>query len=199
MLLFYMLIAFPMLVVCGVLAIEYQRVLTANRVSYQVADAAAAAGTLQLVPLDGVDESTYNQLGCTDPSLWSMCLYDATKGVTVTDPSTGQAMETVQDVVAAVKTAYADALKNGEGARLSTVVSVEVVSVTQASRDAGGKFTPATVKVSVKYKAPTMGFLALGRLIGASVSTDTVYEVRSSGYVCSPGESGSTANGECVR
>lgn len=191
MLLFYMLVAFPMLVVCGILSIEYQRMLTSNRVSYQVADAAAAAGTLALAPMDSTTQAEYNALGCTDPDLWSMCLYDGSKGVTL------NGVESVQDVVAGTNGAYTGALSNREGAKLVLLQSTEVVSIRQASR-AGGVLTPAEVVVRVRYKVPSMGFLALGRLIGASVDTNTVYEVRGRSYVCSPGE-GETARGECVR
>lgn len=201
MLLWYMLVAFPFLVVCGILGIEYQRILTANRVTAQVTDAAAAGAVLQLVPSDGsVSENDYAALGCgrddrtpgvRNPDLYPMCLYVEGQGVSV--PS----MESVEVVARGVASSYTTAVSDREGANLTIISTTPTITVTQAYYDSTGTLKPAEVQVQLKYKVPSVGFMALGRVFGLP-GGDTEYQVRSRAQVCVPGY-GETAGGECVR
>lgn len=176
MLLFYCLVTFPMMLMAGVISIEYQRILTSVRTATLLADSAAAGAVLEFVP-NGSDVATYNGNGCFDPDYYSMCL----------DKSA--ANTTASDVVAK----YNDAVTAKEGAVLIKGVSASVRVDHQASAS-----QVADLTVTVTYQVPSIGFLALTRLFGANVQENAAYSVTSRAYVCEPGR-GETANGECVR
>jgi hypothetical protein len=176
MLLFYCLVSFPMMLMAGVISIEYQRVLTSARTAALLADSAAAGAVLQFVP-NGSDVATYNGNGCFDPDYYSMCLDKAA------------ASAAASDVVAK----YSTAITAKEGAVLVKVVTSSVQVTNQASAA-----QVADLTVTITYQVPTVGFLALTRMFGANVNENTSYTVTSRAYVCEPGR-GETANGECVR
>jgi hypothetical protein len=176
MLLFYCLVTFPMMLMAGVISIEYQRMLTSVRTATLLADSAAAGAVLQFVP-NGSDTTTYEANGCFDPDYYSMCLDKMAAGIVASD----------------VVAKYNAAIVAKEGATLIKDVSASVQVTHQASAS-----QVADLTVTITYKVPSVGFLALTRLFGANVQENAAYSVTGRAYVCEPGR-GETANGECVR
>jgi uncharacterized membrane protein len=188
MLLWYMLIAFPMLVLCGVISLEYQRILTGARVAQTLADTSAKFSTQQVLDQSMATQTDYAVHGCPDEELQASCLIKGDVAVT--------GKQSVSQAVSSFVKVYTDAVNANEGARHLTVTSVRVVDIRQASYDASRTLTPAQVTVEISYKVPSVGFLGLGRLLGAS-ATEGTYVARGYGQICQSG-SGETVTKECV-
>jgi hypothetical protein len=190
MLLWYILIAFPMLVLCGVISLEYQRILTGARVAQTLADTSAKFSIQQTVDSEVATPAEYQAQGCFDESLYATCLI---KGDV---PVTGR--QSVSQAVSSFVKVYTDAVKANEGAVYLTVTDVKIVEVRQAAWKDAGQTTviPAQVTVEISYKVPSVGFLGLGRLLGAS-ATEGTYVAKTYAQVCVPG-SGETVTKECV-
>ncbi len=189
MLLWYVLIAFPMLVLCGVISLEYQRILTGARVAQTLADTSAKFSIQQTLDSDTATAADYQAQGCFDEDLYSTCLIRG-------DVAVAGRQSTSQAVNSFVKV-YTDGVRANEGAVYLSVTNVKVVEVRQAVwKDAGRtQVIPAQVTVEISYKVPSVGFLGLGRLMGAN-TTESTYVAKSYAQVCVPG-SGETVTKEC--
>ena len=188
MLLWYMLVAFPMLVLCGVISLEYQRILSGARVAQVLADTSAKYSVDQVLDPETATSADYAAQGCGDGE--PACLIKG--GVPV-----GGRLSVNQAVQRFVKS-YTDGVNANEGGVYITVTSVKVTEIRQlAWKDAGQtQAIPPQVTVEISYKVPSVGFLGLGRLIGADV-TESTYVAKSYAQICFPG-SGETVTKNCV-
>lgn len=158
MLLFFCLVCLPTMTFVGVLSVEYQRFLIAQRTAEQLADFAASAGVRQLLPND---PNTPDR-----PSDWLDATAAKAAALSVTD-------------------GYALALGNKEGGLWVTAITPTIVVTNSDPAVVGSK---STVDVTVSYKMPSKGFSALAaKLLGLTTVLETG-TARGHAYVCKPGE-----------
>ena len=154
MMLFFCMVAVPAMTFVGVLSVEYQRFLIAQRTAEQLADAAAAAGVRQLLPND---PSQPNR-----PSDW----LDKTK-----------AEATARQVIAD----YESAIAGGEGAGWVSNVTTAVAVKNSSPSVAGSK---TTIDVTVSYEIPVGGFTALAEYLFGVTGTISSGSGTGHAYVC---------------
>jgi hypothetical protein len=180
-LLWFCLVSLPLAFFAGVISIEYQRMLIANRTANSLAESAATAASLQLVPNDPDSPDAASDL------------IDRTKGP--------QAVSRVLNAYStAVAAREAASVVNVTGSALSATCPVR--PTTPCYKITDSTVTPAYpsyIQVAIPYTVTPAGFLSVARMMLGDTSAKPFSGVgRGFAYVCVPG-AGLTVNGECAK
>lgn len=168
MLLFFCLVTLPTMLFTGVIAIEYQRMLTAYRAADRLTAAAAFAGVQEVVP--------------NDPDFPSR-------------PSDFISVADAREQALAVVTAYSNAKGTGGWVKIIGTPTVDVVQSAGTAGEDG--FTPSTVTVTITYALPYQGLTGIAQAVLGLDETFTTGTSSSTAYICLPGE-GLTYDSSCV-
>jgi hypothetical protein len=180
-LLWFCLVSLPLAFFAGVISIEYQRMLIANRTANSLAESAATAASLQLVTND------------PDSPEAASDIIDRTKGP--------QAVTRVLNAYStAVSAREAASVVNVTGSSLSA--ACPAVPTTPCYKITDSTVTPAYpshIQVLIPYTVTPAGFLSVARMMLGDTTAQPFSGVgRGFAYVCVPG-AGLTVNGECAK
>ena len=193
-LLWFCLVSLPLAFFAGVISIEYQRMLIANRTANSLAESAATAASLQLKENNPDSPDTASDQICE---------------LSIACPTTGI---TGPQAAARVLNAYSTAVAAGSGASVVNVTgsslsaSCSAVPTTPCykimnSTVAPGEssYYPSYIKVEIPYTVTPAGFLSVARMMLGDTTAQPFSGVgRGFAYVCVPG-AGLTVNGECAK
>jgi hypothetical protein len=184
-LLWFCLVSLPLAFFAGVISIEYQRMLIANRTANSLAESAATAASLQLVP---------NNPDSPDASSDRIDTTEGPKAVT-------RVLNAYSNAVVAGKAA---SVVNVTGSALSASCPAE--PTTPCYKIAESTVTPAYpsyIEVLIPYTVTPAGFLSVARMMLGDASAKPFSGVgRGFAYVCVPGahrDADLTVNGECAK
>lgn len=168
MLLFFCLVTLPTMMFTGVIAIEYQRMLTAHRAADRLADAAAFAAVQEVLP--------------NDPDV-----PDRPSDYISPDDAREQALSLI--------TEYTSAQGSGSWVKIIGTPSVDVTQSVGVANTTG--FSPSTVTVTITYAMPYQGLTGIAEGLLGLDSTFTTGTASSTAYICIPGE-GWTYDASCI-
>lgn len=185
MMLFIILVGLPMLFFGGAIAVDYTRIVIAQRQASQLADAASLAGTMQVVPNDPDDPNTNSSDLLTE----NLTLEEG-RGTYLS--AENQALEFLNRL---------DGPNTADAANRLTIESVTAKVVQQASAGDG----PSTLEVTIEWRIDGLVFLGfLSEWFGNGDNIRGGTTTRSS-FVCEPADDGAdTTNsptylGRCAR